>query len=276
MPHPVLLAVAPNGARRLKADHPAIPLTATELGREAARCRVAGAAMIHLHVRDRDGGHSLDVELYRQAIAEVRREAGTELLIQATTEAVGIYRPGEQMAAMDGLQPEAFSVAVREVLATADDESAGAAFVERHASRGCLIQYILYDTADMARFDELIARGLIPTEGASVIFPLGRYAVGQQSGPADLLPFLAAWRHDLPWMVCAFGRREAACAITAAGLGGHVRIGFENNMQMPDGRTATDNAELVACVASAAGQLGLPLASTADARRCLAGKAIVG
>ena len=63
-PHPVAIAVAPNGGRRVKVDHPAIPLTAKELAETAAECLEAGAAMIHVHVRDAGGGHLLDADAY--------------------------------------------------------------------------------------------------------------------------------------------------------------------------------------------------------------------
>ena len=63
-----------------------------------------------------------------------------------------------------------------------------------------------------------------------------------------MLPFLAAHDADCPWALCAFGRREGACVLTAAGLGGHVRVGFENNLRLADGRLAASNAELVAQV----------------------------
>ena len=90
---PLILAVAPNGARKTRADHPAMPVTAEECARAAAACREAGAAMIHLHVRDADQKHSLDAGAYADAIAAVRRETGDAMIIQMTTEAVGVYQP---------------------------------------------------------------------------------------------------------------------------------------------------------------------------------------
>ena len=90
---PLVIAVAPNGARRGKADHPRLPLTLDEIAHEAARCREAGAAMLHLHVRDAEGRHVLDAGLYRETIAAVRCAAGADFLIQITTEAVGRYAP---------------------------------------------------------------------------------------------------------------------------------------------------------------------------------------
>ena len=98
MSQPLVITVAPNGARRGKADHPALPVTPAEIAREAARCHEAGAAMIHLHVRDSEQRHSLDVGAYREAVAAVREAVGDRLVIQVTSEAVGIFSPEEQMA----------------------------------------------------------------------------------------------------------------------------------------------------------------------------------
>ncbi len=89
---------------------------------------------------------------------------------------------------------------------------------------------------------------------------------------ADLLPFLAAWHNGgelttgIAWAICAFGPREIECSLGAAALGGHVRIGFENNLLLPDGRTARDNAELIGCFAELAGRLGHSLADADQLR----------
>ncbi|MGY2047622.1 3-keto-5-aminohexanoate cleavage protein [Methylobacterium sp. JK268] len=273
MTKPLIIAVAPNGARLTKADHPALPITAREVGLEAARCREAGAAMIHLHVRDAEERHSLDVDRYRDAIAAVRREAGPDMIVQVTTESVGVYAPAEQIAAMRALQPEAFSAAVRELFADPEGEAEAAAFLAEQAAAGALVQHILYDAGDVTRFQGLVARGLIPLGRASVLFVLGRYAAGQRSDPADLLPFLEAWNSghhlDLPWSLCAFGRREAACLVTAACLGGDVRVGFENNLARPDGSLAPDNAAQVAALAALARGLGIEIAGPTAARALL-------
>ncbi|ANY84710.1 class III aminotransferase (plasmid) [Microvirga ossetica] len=266
MMDPLIITVAPNGARRGKADHPAIPLTPAEIGIEAARCQEAGAAMIHLHVRDAEGRHSLDPDLYRAAIAAVRNEAGSDLIVQVTTEAVGVFTPDQQIAAMQELKPEAFSVAVRELIPDEASETAAARFLTEQAERGVFVQHILYDENDVRRFSDLLDRGVIPRTRASGLFVLGRYTQGQQSSPNDLLPFLNAWALDLPWALCAFGQREAVCAITAACLGGHVRVGFENNLHLPDGILAPDNAALVRGVAETAKSLGLAVATPEEAR----------
>lgn len=266
-----IIAVAPNGARKLKADHPAVPLSADELGLCAAQCRDAGAAMIHLHVREPDSGrHSLDADLYRAAIKAVRREAGDALIIQATSEAAGVYNRHEQMAAMRALMPEACSLAVREIVPDAAAEKEAAAFLAELYKAGVMMQYILYADTDVQRFHDLKARGIIPGDRHFVLFVLGRYTAGQRSEPADLLPFLQDWTaSDGDFAVCAFGPKESACALTALGLNGHARIGFENNTLLSDGRPAPDNAALVCQTIAHAGVMGRSIADAATARAYL-------
>src|ERR1700690_4426025 len=92
----VVLTVAPNGGRKTKADHPALPLTSNELAWTAAECLERGASMIHLHVRDADGRHFLDAEAYRAAITRICQEVGDRLVLQVTSESLCHYSPAEQ------------------------------------------------------------------------------------------------------------------------------------------------------------------------------------
>lgn len=269
---PLILTVAPNGARKSKADHPSLPMAAAEIARTAAACAEAGAAMIHLHVRDREGGHLLDAEAYREATAAIRREAGSDLIIQITTESVGRYGPEAQMAVVRDTEPEAVSLAIRELAAEAEQEPAAAEFFAWLQERGVLAQYILYSDEDIRRFDDLIRRGILPAGPKFVLFVLGRYSRDRTSQPRDLLPFLEANGAGHPWMVCAFGPRETACAVTAAALGGHVRVGFENNLFLPSGVQAPDNAALVAAAARGVTAIGRAIAAAPTARALMSGQ----
>ena len=266
---PVILSVAPNGARKTKADHPALPMTPDEIAHCAAACVEAGAAMVHLHVRDRDGGHTLDPEAYRAAISAVRDVLGDRIVIQVTSEAVGIYRPEQQMAMVRELRPEAVSLAVSELVPDGAHEADAAKFFAWMRDEGVLPQFIVYSDEDLTRFDDLVARGVVPPGRHFVLFVLGRYTAGQRSQPADILPFMAANGADRPWAVCAFGPREAACAAAAEALGGHVRVGFENNLCLPDGSVAPDNAALIGIAAESARLIGRPIADAAAAREAL-------
>ena len=80
------IMVAPNGARRTKSDHPALPITIEELVETAMACQQAGADGLHAHVRDADGRHILDAGLYNELLAELN-SATPDLYIQITTEA---------------------------------------------------------------------------------------------------------------------------------------------------------------------------------------------
>nr|WP_277749324.1 3-keto-5-aminohexanoate cleavage protein [Solirhodobacter olei] len=254
--------VAPNGGRRTKADHPALPLTPKELAETAAECRDGGASMIHVHVRDGAGRHLLDAEAYHDAIAAIRRAVGQDMVIQITTESVGRYAPEEQAAVLRATHPEAASLALREFVPDQGHETAFAETLAWMAREGVLPQIILYDPAEAVALAALMKRGLVPWNAVPVLFVLGRYAAGQISCPADLLPFLAP---DIPrfdhWTTCAFGRDEAACVTAGAFMDGHIRVGFENNLHLPDGRRADSNADLVRAIAGILGDAGWSLAS---------------
>jgi uncharacterized protein (DUF849 family) len=260
---PLVVCVAPNGARRTREDHPALPVTVDEIASDAADCAAAGASTIHLHVRDAEGRHSLDPAIYADAIRAVRREAGTDLLIQVTTEAVGIYGPDAQMATVRALRPEAASLALRELAPDEAGLSAFAGFVEWALAAGIGLQYILYAPDEVVRFRSLVQRGVVAEDRPHALFVLGRYTAGQQSSPRDLRAFRQAWPADWPWSVCAFGRQERDCLLEAASKGGHVRVGFENNLLNASGEPAACNAEQVAAVVAAASR---PLASAAETR----------
>lgn len=263
---PVLVAVAPNGARKTRRDHPALPMTAADIALTAAACSEAGAAMIHVHARDRDGRHTLDPEAVREAIAATRNGVGDRMVVQMTSEAAGHYRPEEQMAAVRAVRPEAVSLALRELCSGPAEEAAFAAFLSWLHAETIAVQHILYVPGDLSRLGDLIARGIVPTDRPpDVLFALGRYGE-RDATPADLLPFLAAEAPSVRFMACAFGRAETRCVTTAALLGGDVRVGFENNLHLPDGRIAADNAALVAAAVDALDCLGIAVA-TADAIR---------
>jgi uncharacterized protein (DUF849 family) len=266
--------VAPNGAYKRKSDHAAVPLTADELATVAKQCLDDGAAAIHLHVRDAQGRHLLDAEAYRTATAAIRAAVGDDLVIQITTESGKIYPPPAQMQVVRDVHPEAVSVSIAELLPVDGDERVVAEFFQWLAQEHIMMQVILYSADDVRRYRDLKLRGVIPEFRHAVLYVLGRYSAGQTSSPRDLLPFLAAnaspaSEHDetaTPWAMCAFGAREYACAMTAAALGGHVRVGFENNLMLADGSIASNNAALVQQAALGIRGLGLQLANANEAR----------
>jgi uncharacterized protein (DUF849 family) len=238
------LMVAPNGARRGKADHPALPVRLPEIVETARACFEAGADGLHLHLRDGEGRHLLDAGAYREALEELRR-AVPEMAVQVTTEAAGAHAPPAQRAVALESGADLVSVALREMAA---EEAEAPGFYAACAERSIAVQHILYEAADFDLLTRLVPDGLRAAEGLQLIFVLGRYSDGQESDARDLGPFLerlAAREATADWALCAFGLAETDCLRAAHAAGGKLRVGFENSLWHADGRMARDNAERV-------------------------------
>jgi len=162
------------------------------------------------------------------------------------------------------------SLALAELIPDEAAVTEAGAFLEWLRLERIAPQYILYAPDEVVRFQDLHRRGVIPQRQPFTLFVLGRHTEQTAVGPRDLLAYLDAHEPDCPWSVCAFGPREAACVLTAAGLGGHARVGFENNLWLADGRLAATNAQLVGQVSAGARLLGREIADVETARAFLA------
>ena len=236
--------IAPTGARRTKADHPALPMTINEIVSETSACVQAGANGLHLHVRDTQGVHSLDAILYREALQALEK-ACPGLPVQITTEAMGRYTPQDQRDLVWALRPGWVSVSLREMLSQGENKDVKN-FYHACADAGITVQHILYSDVDYKMLLDLLGEENFQT--LSLLFVLGRYNDNQNSYPSDLEPFLACTHHyglSPDWAVCAFGPGETDCLQAAHHKGGKIRIGFENSLWHADGTLATSNAERV-------------------------------
>ena len=262
---PLSITVAPNGARRGKADHRAIPLTPEEIAAEARACREAGASILHLHVRDPDGRHSPDAGRYREAIAAVREAC--DIVIQPTTERVGIYAPDDMVAAFRALRPEMMTFNLTELLdaGDADRQHAVRDFLIEVDAAGTVPQYIVYSHDELDTLRQWRERGWLPQAQPFILLVLGRYA-GSVSRPADVLDYLSRVPAQWHWGACAFGAPELACVVQAALAGGHCRVGFENNLVTAKGAPLADNAEQVARLDRIVTELGMTVADPAAVR----------
>ncbi len=244
------LMVAPNGARRGKADHNALPITLEESVATAVACKKAGADGLHLHVRDKEGRHSLDTGLYREAIAALEH-AVPNLFVQVTSEAAGCYSSDAQRAMIRELRPPSVSVALREMLRAHTDTPSARAFYAWAHAEGVDVQHIVYSARELNWLLDCIDQKTVPGTHHQLQLVLGSYAGSMLPRPRDLEAYLAplhARSADLTfdWMVCAFGSTETACLAHAAARGGKVRVGFENSLWNADGSLARDNAARVA------------------------------
>lgn len=261
----VLIAVAPNGARKTKDDLATIPLTAEELAKEAKLCQEAGAAMIHLHVRDRLGRHSLSVEIYQDAIRQIREATEDKIFIQVTSEAVGKYTAEEQFEMIHGLKPDAVSMAIREIRKFDEIEIyENFDFMRRH---NIYPQIILYNDHDVTTYTQWLEDGVLPGNAYPVLYVIGK---SQAKG---------MFSHDFSiekngvvsssWMVCGFGEFEYKVATKAVDLGGSVRLGFENNHLLEDGSEAENNAAIITQIADYIRSKNISLATHVDAMKMM-------
>ncbi len=266
MSSPVSITVAPNGARRHKAEHAAVPLTLDEIVAEAVACRQAGAAILHLHVRGEDGRHSLDPGRYRETMAAI--DEACDIIVQPTTERVGMFAPDDMMAVQRQLAPEMISLNLQELLDPDDEGQTSRVrdFLGEVADAGTLPQYVVYNPDQLLTLARWWESGWLPQAHPYVLLVLGRHA-GSLSRPVDVGVFLRHLPQSWHWGVCAFGPQELACVVQAALSGGHCRVGFENNLLRADGRPLTGNAEQVTRLARLLGELGYPVASAGQARR---------
>ena len=242
-----IVIVAPNGARKSKLDHPSLPITPDELADDVAQCVAAGASMVHLHARTKTGRHSLEIDDNLAVIKAVKEKLGDQVMIQLTTEAVGIYQPEQQMALIRTIKPEAASFALSELIPDSSHEKTACEFFHWVAQEGIVAQYIVYSAEQLAYYLDLRKRNLLPKSKHHLLLVLGRYHKQQESEPSDLEPFihLIEQLDKIRWAVCAFGKKEQDCLEAAAKLGGDIRIGFENNLFSQTGELAKNNAAQV-------------------------------
>ncbi len=267
MATPFIIMSAPNGARRQKSDHPKLPITPHDMAICAKRIVGGGASILHLHVRDDAGQHTLDVECYRASIEAVRAVVGRNLIIQATTEAVGIYNRQQQMQMVKTLKPEAVSLALRELCPCDDDLIVFSSFIKWMKVEHIFPQYILYNETDYKRFEDYRKRGLFDDDNPFVLFVLGSYQGRSPEIEAMTEQMIKVSKQTTThWAVCGFGVNEKNCVKHAALNQGHIRVGFENNILRNQKELLTDNAEMINYSATVSQSTNRPVASAADVR----------
>tara|TARA_R110002126_G_scaffold122652_1_gene264464 strand:+ start:1000 stop:1776 length:777 start_codon:yes stop_codon:yes gene_type:complete len=244
------IMIAPNGARRRKQDHAALPIAITETIDTTRACIKQGATGLHLHIRDNDGKHMLDSGIYLEALSEFKL-ALPDFPVQITTEAVGQYSSAEQRKIVRDIAPKSVSISIAEMLAYGEIKEAHKLYDWCRETQ-ISVQHIIYDVQDLKRIEMMFPD--TNDDQLQLLFVLGRYTKNQQSAPDDLNPFydwLMNTKPNADWAICAFGRGETDCLAEANKRGGKVRVGFENSIWNKDGSLAKNNAERVAEVVRA-------------------------
>lgn len=268
MSQPVILTAALTGAEVTRAAQPALPVTPREIGIAAAECVAAGAAIVHLHARHDDGTPTQDVAIYRAIIDEVR--ARCDAIIQISTGGAVGMTAAERIAPV-GLRPEMATLSMGSVN-FGDDVFLNLppdirTFADAMARAGVKPELEIFDAGMMATATRWLARGLLPGP-AHFDFVLG--VPGGMPGTAEALMYLRAQLPaDATWTVAGIGAAQLPLGVMALALGGHVRVGFEDNIFFRKGELARSNAQLVARIATIARQMDRPPATPDEARRLL-------
>ena len=264
---PLIVTVAAVGAELSPDQTPHLPVPPAQLGETAARCRAAGAAMLHVHCRNDDGTNTSSVERFSEAFAAIRK--ASDLIVQFTTGgAVGMT--AEERAAPLRLRPEMATLTCGTVN-FGDDVFENSfpiirgilAEMQRYGVRP---ELEIFDAGHLANAKRLAREGLLS-------FPQHvDFVLGVPGGLDASVPHLVDLVRDLPagcsWSVAGIGRDQLALAAVAIVMGGHVRVGLEDNIYYSKGRLAS-NEELVARVVRLAGELGRPVATPDEARALL-------
>ena len=271
---PCIITAAIVGAETTRASNPHLPLTADELGDEAARCAAAGATVIHLHARHDDGRPSQDAELFRKAIRAIRSRC--DVIIQCSTGGAVGMSVDERCGplALEGKDaPEMCSLNVGtinfgdEVFVNAPlDVNEIAKRIREHGAR-VVPEVEVYDAGHMDIAAELIKKGLLE-EPLHMQFVLG--VRGALSASARNLDFLVGGvRAGWSWGVAGIGRHQLPTADLAIARGGNVRVGLEDNIWLDKGVLAEGSAPLVTRAVGLAKARGRAVATIAEARAIL-------
>ncbi len=255
-PDRLLITVAPTGAETSKQDCPQLPTTLDELVRTAQECEAAGAAMVHVHIRDDEHRPTLDLGRLKETVAALR--AHTDLVVQLSTGG-SVHDPLEDRLRVLDAEPDSCSLTMGTTNFGDDVFSNPWPFVcelyQLSQERKVVPEFELFDLGQVHALHRLLGKYGLPW-GGKVHCDLVMGVPGGMNGTADAL--VAAVR-DLPaavtsWSATGIGRSTLDVLLAALSKGGHLRVGMEDVLTISRGVPVESNAQLVER-AVAAGQL---------------------
>ncbi|WP_291571575.1 3-keto-5-aminohexanoate cleavage protein [Clostridium sp. UBA4548] len=266
----LIITAAICGAEVTKEHNPNVPYTVEEIGNEAEKAYKAGASIIHLHVRKDDGTPTQDRERFRQCIEEIRRRCPDVIIQPSTGGAVGMTNE-ERLQPVD-LAPEMATLDCGTCNFGGDEifvntENDIKAFGEKMIQMGVKPEIEVFDKGMIDMALRLHKKGYIK---APMHFS---FVMGVNGGIAgDMRDFLFM-KESIPagstFSVAGIGRYEFPLAAMSIVAGGHVRVGFEDNIYIGKGEMAESNAVLVEKVVRLAKELGREIATPKEAREIL-------
>jgi len=274
---PVIITCAITGAETTRERQPHLPITPAEQAAASEACIQAGCSIIHLHVREDDGKPSQRPERFQEAITAIRTRSPSAIIQISTGGAVG--ESIENRARPLALKPEMASLNLGtmnfgdDVFFNHPRDIVGLA--QRMQQENVMPELEVYEAGMLETAYRYLKQGILRNP-MHVQFVLG--VPGGMSGEIENLVHLVKLLEKLSsqagqpmphWGVAGVGRYQLPLATHAILMGGHVRVGFEDNIFYRKGEVASSNAQLVERVVRLAGELGRPVATPEQTRKLL-------
>ena len=258
------------GAEVTKENNPAVPYTVEEVVREAKSAYDAGAALIHLHVRWDDGTPTQDKDRFQEMVDAIRKECPDVIIQPSTGGAVGMtdlerlqsteITPTPEMATLDC---GTCNFGGDEIFINTDNTIAN--FGDIMQERGIKPECEVFDKG-------MIDLALKAAKKGHIKYPIHfDFVLGVQMTATvrDLVIMATSIPADSTWTATGIGKNAWGIAAATIAMGGHVRVGFEDNVYMSKGVLAKSNGEMVERVVQMAKLLNREVATPAEAREIL-------
>lgn len=264
----LIITCAITGAETTKEKNSALPITPDEQAQAAYDCWKAGASIIHLHVRDDDGKPSQSVDRFREVIEKIRKKC--PVIVQISTGgAVG--EKIENRAAPLALKPEMASLNTGSINFGDEVFENLPKDVEFLAKRMRELkikpEIEVYDYGMLEYSLKLMQKDVIPNPSHF------QFVLGTPHGISGEARNICMMADALPkgctWTAAGIGRYQLPVAAQSIVMGGHVRVGFEDNVYFSKGALATSNAQLVERVAQLSAMLQRPVANVEETKEIL-------
>jgi len=258
------------GAEVTKEHNPTVPYTVEEIAREAKSAYAAGASIIHLHVREDDGTPTQSAERFKLCIDAILKDCPDVIIQPSTGGAVGMTND-ERLQPIT-LNPEMATLDCGTCNFGGDDifvntENMIIDFAQKMTARGIKPEIECFDKGMIDTALRLNRKGIIPSP-MHFDFVLG--VNGGISSDARSLTFMV---DSVPpgntWTAAGIGKAQFPIAAMAIIMGGHVRVGYEDNVFLEKGVLAKSNGQLVEKAVRIAKELGRPIATPKEARKIL-------
>lgn len=266
----LIITAAICGAEVAKKDNPNVPYTVKEIAKEAKKAYEAGASIIHLHVREDNGIPTQSFKRFKECINEIKKECPDVIIEPSTGGAVGM--DNDERLSPVFLKPEIASLDCGTCNFGKND-----IFVNTEET-------IRYFAKKMNEFEvkpeiEVFDKGMIDTalrlyREKLLKAPLQfNFVMGVRGGINASLIDLAFMKASIPegsaFTVTGIGKAQFTMAAMAIAAGGHVRVGFEDNIYIRKGVLAKSNGEMVEKAVRISREIGREIATPKEAREIL-------